>query len=77
MRVAETVPMQLVKIDQIDLNDEYQVLQWTEIFDVDRNELAQAVRVAGTCSSDVKRYLREQGGESAAASRRRRKTDTP
>lgn len=72
MVIVEPLPSTGGITDLIDLNDEYQVMQWTEIFDIGRNELAQAIRVAGTCASDVKRYLREQAGESVAAGRRRR-----
>jgi Protein of unknown function (DUF3606) len=44
--------------DLIDLGDEYQVSQWTEIFDVSRAELSAAIHIVGQRSSDVKRYIR-------------------
>jgi hypothetical protein len=43
--------------DLIDLNDEYSVRQWTEIFNVTAAELAEAVRAVGTNRADVKRYV--------------------
>lgn len=45
--------------DFIDLDDAYQVDQWTEIFDVTRNDLANAVREVGTSMGAVRKYIRE------------------
>jgi Protein of unknown function (DUF3606) len=45
--------------DFIDLGDAYQVDQWTEIFDVTRDDLAKAVREVGTSMGAVRKYIRE------------------
>jgi hypothetical protein len=47
-------------VDVIDLDDERNVRQWTEIFDIDRDELAAAVHVVGNSSQAVKHYVRER-----------------
>lgn len=44
--------------DTIDLDDAYQVRQWTEIFAISAEQLADAVRAVGTDRAAVKRYVR-------------------
>jgi hypothetical protein len=44
--------------DTIDLDDPYQVRQWTEIFAISAEQLAEAVRAVGTDRAAVKRYVR-------------------
>jgi hypothetical protein len=45
-------------VDTIDLNNSYQVAQWTEIFNVSSAELTAAVLANGTSVVDVRQYLR-------------------
>jgi hypothetical protein len=47
-------------VDLIDLDDERNVTQWTEIFDITYDELAEAVHAVGNASRVVKCYVRER-----------------
>jgi len=49
--------------DTINVDDEYEVRQWTEIFAVSVDQLKDAVRAVGTCRADVKRYVVAMRGE--------------
>jgi uncharacterized protein DUF3606 len=55
-------PKSAVVIDTIDLDDPYQVSQWTEIWDISVAELIEAVQACGTDARQVKRYLRARRG---------------
>lgn len=43
--------------DIVNLDNEYEVRQWTEIFAISEDQLKDAVRAVGTCRADVKRYV--------------------
>ena len=46
--------------DVIDLMDDHQVRQWSEIFDITPANLAFAVHLVGPKAANVKRYIRER-----------------
>jgi hypothetical protein len=54
-------------VDLIDIHNDYQVRQWTEILDVTADQLTDAVRAVGTVASKVRRYVRERNTPSASA----------
>jgi hypothetical protein len=47
---------------RIDLTRETDVLYWCRIFDVDMEQLREAVRHAGHRADEVERYLRQKKG---------------
>jgi hypothetical protein len=46
---------------RIDLTKETDVLYWCRIFDIDMEQLREAVRHAGHQADEVQRYLRTKG----------------
>ena len=43
---------------QIDMNNDYEVKVWSQVFDITPGELKEAVKQVGTNVADVERYVK-------------------
>ena len=46
--------------DRINVNEDYELQDWSEKFGVSRDELKEAVKAAGTNAKDVEAYLKNK-----------------
>ena len=46
--------------DRINVNEDYELQDWSEKFGVSRDELKEAVKTAGTNAKDVEAYLKNK-----------------
>ena len=46
--------------DRINVNEEYELQDWSEKFGVSHDELKEAVKAAGTNAKDVEAYLKNK-----------------